>query len=226
MDFFEFLFPKTCPCCRRSLAKNERVVCTWCRNDLPETQFHLNKTNATKKIFGGKILIQNAISLLFFEKKGKTQQLMHDLKYRGNKNVGDELGLWMGHILDTTDWSQEIDIVVPVPLHKKRLRKRGYNQVEGFGKAIADCLKVPYNDNCLIKTRGSKTQVFKNISGRFKNIKHSFQVREENTCALENKHILLVDDIVTTGATLETCAERLKTIPHTKISIATMAKTS
>lgn len=224
-DLLNFLFPKICACCNRVLLKNEKVICTVCRHELPLTRFHLDNENETKKVFYGRVPIQNATSLLLFEKKGKTQQLMHNLKYRGHKAIGKELGRWVANNLLETTWHSEIDVVVPVPLHKKRLNERGYNQVEGFGKIIAETLQVPYNDRCLIKTHGSKTQVFKNLTARFKNVKHSFEIEEKETRPLENKHILLVDDIITTGATLETCAEKLIEITGVDVSLATMAKT-
>lgn len=224
-DLLDFFFPKICASCDRALVTNERVICTNCRNNLPLANIHLQKRNEIEKLFYGRTRIENATALLVFEKKGTTQRLMHDLKYRGNKAVSEELGKWSAKNLQETSWHSQIDAVVPVPLHKTRLRKRGYNQVEGFGKIIATALNIPYNDSCLIKTHGVKTQVFKNLAARFKNVEHSFEIDLKTTKALENKHILLVDDIITTGATLETCAEKLLEISGTKISIATMATT-
>lgn len=224
-DLLNLFFPKTCACCSNNLLQNEQVICTLCRQKLPFTNAHLQNENAVKKVFYGRVRIENAISLLVFEKKGITQRLMHDLKYRGNKAVGPELGNWTAHNLQKTPWSAALEVVVPVPLHKRRLRKRGYNQVEGFGKTIANSLKIPYNDRCLIKTHGAKTQVFKNLTARFKNVAHNFEIAPKEAEFLKGKHILLVDDIVTTGATLETCAEKLLKIPKTKVSIATMAET-
>lgn len=224
-DLLNLFFPNICACCDRALLKNERAICTSCRHQLPLTNSHLHNENETKKVFYGRVRIENAISLLVFEKKGITQRLMHDLKYKGNKAIGPELGKWTTKNIFETAWVHEIDVVVPVPLHKKRLRKRGYNQVEGFGKTIADALQVPYIDHCLVKVHANKTQVFKNLTARFKNVEHNFEIEPTKKYHLEHKHILLVDDIITTGATLETCAEKLMEIPKTKVSIATMAKT-
>lgn len=226
-DLFDFLFPKKCACCDNLLVAHEAVVCTLCRNDLPMSDSHLSNENEVEKVFYGRAKIEHAMALLVFEKKGIVQRLMHDLKYKGNKAVGPELGKWVAENLKQTSWHPEIQVVVPVPLHKKRLRQRGYNQVEDFGKSIAGALKVPYNDRCLIKSRSARTQVFKNLAERFKNVKHSFRIveNEKPRKSLEGKHILLVDDIITTGATLETCANCLREIPGTKVSIATMAVT-
>lgn len=224
-DLFNLFFPKICACCEHVLLKNERVICLACRHELPLTESHLQNGNEIEKVFYGRVRVENATSLLVFEKKGITQRLMHELKYKGNKAVGPELGSWIGKNLLETPWHSKIEMVVPVPLHKKRLRERGYNQVEGFGKTLAKILKVPYNDRCLIKIHANKTQVFKNLAARFKNVEHSFEIDNKETRSLEDRHILLVDDIITTGATLETCAEKLLEIPDTKVSIATMAKT-
>lgn|SRR5690606_16238855 len=226
-DLLDFLFPRNCACCEQLLVANEQVICTTCRNDLPLTNSHLSNENPVKKLFYGRASIENAMSLLIFQKKGITQRLMHSLKYKGNEEVGSVLGEWVALNLEQTFWHSELDMVVPVPLHKKRFRERGYNQVEGFGKAIARRLEIPYNDKCLLKTRGVETQVFKNLAARFKNVEHSFRITEKQKerKKLEGKHLLLVDDIITTGATLETCANCLLEIPGTKVSVATMATT-
>lgn len=226
-DLLDFLFPRNCACCEQVLVANEQVICTTCRNDLPLTNSHLSNENPVKKLFYGRASIENAMSLLIFQKKGITQRLMHSLKYKGNEEVGSVLGEWVALNLEQTFWHSELDMVVPVPLHKKRFRERGYNQVEGFGKAIARRLEIPYNDKCLLKTRGVETQVFKNLAARFKNVEHSFRITEKQKerKKLEGKHLLLVDDIITTGATLETCANCLLEIPGTKVSVATMATT-
>lgn len=224
-DLFDLLFPKSCACCAHFLMPNERTICTYCRNELPLNDPYLENENPTEKVFYGRVRIAHAISLLQFEKHGITQRLMHDLKYRGNSSISSELGKWVGHDLLKTVWHKELQAVIPVPLHKRKLRKRGYNQVEGFGKCIAEILKIPYKDRCLVKVEANKTQVFKNLAARFKNVEHSFELNETEMKDLENKHILLVDDIVTTGATLETCARKLLEIPNVKVSIATMART-
>ncbi|HET8839801.1 MAG TPA: ComF family protein [Flavobacteriaceae bacterium] len=224
-DLFDLLFPKTCACCEHFLMPNERSICTHCRNELPLTDPYLENGNETEKVFYGRVRIVHAISLLQFEKHGITQRLMHDLKYRGNHGISSELGKWVGNDLLNIPWHKEVEVVIPVPLHRKRLRKRGYNQVEGFGKNIAEILNIPYNDRCLLKIEANKTQVFKNLAARFQNVEHSFELNRTETEMLKNKHVLLVDDIITTGATLETCAQKLLAIPNVKVSIATMART-
>jgi ComF family protein len=174
-----------------------------------------------KKIFYGRIPLENATSLFRFQKKGITQQLIHNLKYRGQEKIGESLGKWLGDELKTIKTYKDIDIIIPVPLHKSKLKKRGYNQVAKFGEEIAKSLHADFNDTTLIKKRAVKTQVFKKRIARWNSINEVFDITE--TSLLQNKHILLVDDIITTGATMEACAIQLQKIPNIKLSIASMA---
>ncbi|WP_369858591.1 ComF family protein [Aquimarina sp. I32.4] len=149
------------------------------------------------------------------------QNLIHNLKYRGREEVGQELGRWLGQELSQKTRYQSIDVVVPVPLHKVRLRERGYNQVEKFGIEIAEKLNAEYIDSVLKKKSYNKKQSKHLKFNRWMNTVETFGTQNESL--LENKHVLLVDDIVTTGATIESCVNVLKDIPGVKISIATMA---
>lgn len=222
-DFVDFLYPKLCQTCEAVLLRNERVVCTKCIHELPVTNYHLENENAVKKVFYGRVKIENATSLLLFEKKGMVQQLIHNLKYRGHEEIGEFLGAWSGNELSQVPRYREITAVVPVPLHKSRLRERGYNQVTRFGKAVAHALQAPYIENVLVKKKASKSQTIKKRFARWGAIDTTFLI--ERPEKLENRHVLLVDDLVTTGATLEACALKILTIPGTKVSIATIAFT-
>lgn len=173
-----------------------------------------------KKVFYGRFPVQNATALFQFQKKGITQELLHNLKYRGQKDIGNFLGKWLGTELAELPNYQSIDIVIPVPLHKHKLRKRGYNQVSGFGKEVALALGIPYRDDLLLKVSKTRSQVFKKRGARYDD-NEVFML--DKTEALSNLHILLVDDIVTTGATLENCAEQLLKSDNVSISVATMA---
>ena len=174
-------------------------------------------------MFYGRIKIENAAALLLFEKKGMVQQLIHNLKYKGHEEIGEFFGKWLGRDLSGSGDYSEISAVVPVPLHKSRLKERGYNQVERFGKAIALELGVPYINNVLVKKTASRTQTLQRRFARWGTIDATFMI--ENPAKLERAHVLLVDDLVTTGATLEACAAKILTIPGTKVSIATIAFT-
>ncbi|WP_019037351.1 ComF family protein [Psychroflexus tropicus] len=222
-DFKNFLFPKLCACCDAVLLKYEPLLCTFCRNELPLYPNFFDGDHDLHKILYGRVPLQHAACLFYFEKKSIIQNLIHDLKYKGNEELSFHLGEWLGELLLEAGWHNSIDLVIPVPLHKKRLRERGYNQVEGFGKAIAKELSVPYNDVCLKRRSTSATQVFKNRLARTEVVKNHFYVVGNNS--LSGEHVLLVDDLVTTGATLEACYLALKTADIEHISIATIAIT-
>ena len=214
-------FPKLCEGCNKLLGDNELVLCTNCRHQLPVTNFHFEASEAVKKILYGRVKLHHATALLHFSKKGIVQQLLHNLKYRGHEQIGEFFGKWLGAELKSIDAYQSIDVVVPVPLYKTKLRKRGYNQVAKFGKEIAKSLNAEYNDTVLIKSKSTKTQVFKKRLTRWSNDDSLFAV--SNLEPLKGKHILLVDDIITTGATIEACATVLSKIDNIEISLATIA---
>ncbi len=173
-----------------------------------------------KNIFYGKIPIEKATALIQFQKRGLTQQLLHNLKYKGRKNISAFFGKWLGGELAEIPHYKSIDLVIPVPLHKQKLKKRGYNQVEGFGIEIAKSLGVPYKDDILLKISKTSSQVFKQRFSRFQ-LEEIFTIQNLNF--IKNKHILLVDDIVTTGATLEKCGLQLLKCEGVKLSLATIA---
>jgi len=194
-----------------------------CRHQLPLTNFHLDNNQTLKNVFFGRVKLEQATAVLHFSKKGIVQQLMHNLKYKGHQDVGLFLGKWLGEELKTIEAYQTIDVVVPVPLYRSKLRKRGYNQVDKFGQEIAKALHVEYNTGVLQKTISTKTQVFKDRLLRTSGNIATFSISENLT--LRGKHILLVDDIITTGATIESCANALLNIEGVKISIAAMSIT-
>ena len=221
-DVINLFFPHVCEACKRFLGDNERVFCTICRHDLPVTNFHFNGDEQMKKMLYGRVKLENATALFHFSKKSIVQQLLHNLKYRGHQEIGKELGKWLGSELSTIEAYKTIDAVVPVPLHRKRLVKRGYNQVTKFGQEIAAALNKPYIDNVLARENPSKTQVFKDRLKRWSTADSLFALNNE-CFPKEHNHILLVDDIITTGATIEACANVLKVVEDLKISVATIA---
>ena len=222
-NLLNLFFPKVCLACNNHLSDNELQICTNCRHELPVTNFHGNKENAVHKTLYGRVKLENATALLHFSKKGKVQQLIHNLKYRGHEDVGELLGAWLGEELKAIPSYNDIDIVVPVPLHKSKLRARGYNQVDRFARQIAVAINATYEPSVLVKTTNSKTQVFKDRVKRSALKERNFQVRDNDN--LKHKHILLVDDIITTGATVEDCAKALLSVEGIKLSLATMAIT-
>lgn len=220
-NLLNLFFPKICYSCNTLLTDNESHICTSCRHNLPLTNAHFEKKNLVEKVFYGRVKIENATALLKFQKKGKVQHLLHNLKYRGHEKIGEVLGAWLGHELKESNAYGTIDLVIPVPIHKSKLRKRGYNQVSKFGQEIARALNTTYSEDILIKTTSTSTQVFKKRLARWTNAGEIFDI--QNEAHLSGKHILLVDDIITTGATVEACVQMLQKNQDVKISVATMA---
>ena len=214
-------FPKVCYGCSHLLGDNELYVCTACRHDLPVTNFHFQNDPTVMKVLYGRAKIEQATAFLRFEKKGITQKLIHNLKYRGFEDIGVFIGDWLGSELQTLENYQSIDLVIPVPLHKKKLRKRGYNQVALFAQRLAQHLNANYVDDVLIKITNTSSQVTKNRFSRLFSNDEVFKLAHSDK--IKNKHILLVDDLITTGATLEACCNVLQKADNVKISIATMA---
>ncbi|TDU43184.1 ComF family protein [Gelidibacter sediminis] len=220
-NLLKLFFPEICLTCDNPLEDNELHICTLCRHEMPLTDFVDFQKNEVSKILYGRVQLCYATSLLWFSKKGIVQHLLHNLKYKGHEEVGAFLGRWLGEELRRHEEFRSVDVVVPVPLHAKRMRQRGYNQVHKFGKEIASALNCDFNKRVLQKTKATKTQVFKDRLRRWNNDDTVFSVTDFKI--LKGKHILLVDDIITTGATLETCANALMKIEGITISIATMA---
>lgn len=214
-------FPEACKACDDELQSGEKILCTSCHLQMPLTDFHTYNDESIQKVFYGRLTIENATALLYFEKKGPVQQLMHNLKYRDAVSISNYLGNWLGEDLKKISNYVDIDVVVPVPIHPKKKKIRGYNQVEGFGKALSQHLQARYEDTVLLKSKNTKTQVFKGRFTRSDETLNAFYI--ENFEALSGKHILLCDDILTTGATIEACALQLLKIPNIRLSIAVMA---
>ncbi|WDF63311.1 ComF family protein [Flavobacterium sp. KACC 22763] len=188
---------------------------------MPLTQYHLNPKNEAVKKFYGKIDVQFASAFLYFNKKGMVQELIHNLKYKGHQEIGTVLGDWYAEDLKELQLEIPFDAVIPVPLHKRKFKERGYNQVTTFGKAIASGFELPFVENILVRKLYTKTQSKKNLLGRSENIENIFDVKFSKSD--HNKHFLIVDDVLTTGATLEACSKALLKIPGAKISIICMA---
>ena len=222
-DFFYLFYPNICANCKEQLLQNEKVICTFCRHDLPLTNFKSYTRNKVSSIFSGRITIEKAYALLFFRKQGITKNLIHDLKYKGNESVGVFFGNWIGEIVVKNKEFSTVDFIVPVPIHAKKKKIRGYNQVTKFGECLSMHLKVPLNEDILIRQSATKTQTLKSRFERFNDLESKFLAR--NTSIFKEKHILIIDDVITTGATLEACAKELLKTPGIKISILTMAYT-
>ncbi len=220
-SFAALLFPNICLSCGGQLSANENVLCVLCEYSLPKTNFHKYPDNPIAKKFWGRLPLQNATSLFYFDKGNKVQHLMHQFKYRNKKEIGNKLGLMLGTDLLKAEQYLDIACVLPVPLHEKKQRIRGYNQSEYFAAGIAEGMNVRYDTSILHRLLHTETQTGKNRLERWENVKDAFFI--QNGEKIENSHVLLVDDVLTTGATLEACAQHLLEIRGIKLSVATIA---
>lgn len=217
-------FPEICLSCNNFLFLGEKTICTTCRHELPLTNFFKCKENLTKKVFYGRVQIENASSFVWYKKNSPVQQLIHNLKYRGFEEVGSFFGNWYGHELSKSSLYQNIDLVIPVPLHSKKLKKRKYNQVTEFGKCIAHKLNTDFSDNILIQSNETSSQTNKNRESRWDEKRNAYSIKEKVN--LKNMHLLLVDDVITTGSTLEACIKTLKNYQNCTVSVITIAITA
>lgn len=221
LEFLALVYPRICACCGNSLWKYEEVICTSCLFHLPKTTFHLESDNPVSKLFWGRVPVENAAAFLCFNKGGYVQSLIHQLKYKGRKDIGIFLGNRYGLILSEVLPFQSINIILPVPLHHRKQLKRGYNQSEQIAMGISQAMKKNLVVSSLIRTKATETQTRKSRLQRWENVKEIFVV--QNTDILVNQHVLLVDDVITTGATLESCIISLSKIPGCRISVAALA---
>jgi ComF family protein len=220
-DFISLLFPELCAACGESLVANEHLICTSCRITLPYTNFHLQPNNIVAQQFWGKIKLEGAFALFYFAKGGNVQNLMHRFKYKGQMEIGNLLGEIAGAQLIKNQVFKTVDIVIPVPLHKKRLRQRGYNQSACFAEGLAGQLNAAVVEDNLVRQTATETQTHKSRFDRYENMQEVFSIL--NPEELKNKHVLLVDDVITTGSTLEACGAQLLKVEGLKLSIATIA---
>ncbi len=218
-DTAGLLFPNVCAGCGQILLTGEKVICLACKHNLPYTNYHKYSDNPVANTFKGRVKLEAATSFLYFRQLGITQRLMHGLKYKGHKEVGLCLGNWMGEALKETDIYNSIDIIMPVPLYEKRENKRGYNQCNILAQGMAEAINKTVSTTHLLRVKNNRSQTKLERWTRWTNVQEIFKV--EHISEIENKHILLLDDVVTTGATLEACASLL--VPFCKVSIATLA---
>lgn len=214
-------FPHLCMGCEYHQVNPPAILCPQCIADLPFTDFAELRNNAVEKIFYGRQKVEAAMSLLYFAKSSVIQNLVHQLKYKKQPTIGTELGKLIGlEILEKSAF-EGIDLIVPLPLYKDREKKRGYNQAALLCKGIGEIYQAPVSNNNLVRTHNSETQTKKHRRERWQNVEGIFSVNDPSQ--LENKKILLVDDIITTGATLEACISTLSEITGVTVCIATLA---
>lgn len=222
--FFSLFFPRTCHACGKALISEEECICTFCHFHLPFTRLSREKENKFTEVFWGRVPVETAAPMFYFQKGGKVQHLIHRFKYKGYREIGHYLGMQHGHELKASPYYQEINVVVPVPLHPAKLRKRGFNQSEVFARGLAESLGVPMDSKTLQRIIPTSTQTRKTRFRRWENVESVFHI--SNPEAFKNNNILLVDDVMTTGSTLESCARKILSIEGTRVWMTTIAITT
>lgn len=207
--------------CQTPLVGGEEHICLKCLCDLPRTGHNFLEENPATYLFGGKVPVYHAAAFLHYEKGGHVQLLIHSLKYHDNREIGFRLGRMAGLRYQKAILSDRPDLLLPVPLHPKKRKQRGYNQSEWIARGLNTLLKLPIDTTSLRRTKETETQTHKQTYDRWLNMQDIFSVVDSE--ALAGKHILLIDDVITTGSTIGACAEALLTIPGVRVSVLAIA---
>jgi ComF family protein len=222
-SIFQLFFPHVCAGCGSDLLADKQFLCLRCLHELPLTHFHLHAANPVEKIFWGRVPIVAACAHFYFAKHSALQQVMHQFKYNGQREIGEYFGRMMGEAMFHSGRFDTVDALIPLPLYASREKRRGYNQAAVICEGIAGIMKLPLLTNAVMRTHATETQTHKNRINRWQNMIGRFQLSRGDI--LENKHLLLVDDIITTGATLDACANELLQAPGVQVSVAALAWT-
>ena len=220
-DIVEFFFPRLCLSCGRKLLLAEEGLCISCLAGLPYTKLGNTPGNEMEKCFWGRFPVVRASSLFYYAKGGNVRQLLYELKYHGNQEVGEVMGRMMASELMCSHFFDGIDLIVPVPLHQRKKRLRGYNQSECLARGVSVVTGIPMDTKVVIRSRYTDTQTHKGQYARWENVRNLFACIFPDS--LEGKHLLLVDDVLTTGATVVSCADAFRGIPGLRISVLTLA---
>lgn len=217
-------FPHTCAGCGNDAISPHHPICLHCTSILPLTGFHEHADNPVENIFRGRLPLAAAMSYCWFSKESLVQHLLHELKYKNNKQIGIHFGRRIGEALKQSPRFQTIDAILPIPLHAARERQRGYNQATQIATGIAATMQLPVLVNTITRASNTSSQTKRNRLQRWQNMEDKFHLRQPE--ALTGKHLLLVDDVITTGATLEACGRALLSAGRVTLSIATLAITA
>ena len=218
---FHLFFPRCCAVCGASLIEGEDTICTHCNIDMPRTNYHKMKDNPVERMFWGKFPLERATSYFFYRKGSDFRRILHQLKYGGRKELGAVMGRCMAAELLPTGFFEDVDVVIPVPLHPRKQRARGYNQSEWIARGIAAVTGIPIDTESILRKKNTETQTRKSVFERRDNVEGIFELQHPETLA--GKHILIVDDVLTTGSTTLACASCLVNVEGIRISILTLA---
>ena len=220
-NLLSLFYPRTCVACGDILQQNERHLCLHCMMHLPETHYHQDPDNPLNLIFAGRVKVEHVCALLHYKKGNGTQNILHALKYKGEKEIGVYLGEYYGRQLIQEPVFRDIDFIIPIPLHPDKERKRGYNQSEWIAKGLSLGMGKPYRTDVLVRTHFTETQTKKGRFSRWENVKEVFEVADAE--ALGDRHVLVCDDVLTTGATMEAAIQKLHAAANVRVSVATLA---
>ncbi|MBI5009141.1 MAG: ComF family protein [Bacteroidia bacterium] len=220
-DFLSLLFPRICYGCGNHLLRNENIICTECYVVIPRTDYHLRRDNPVEQLFWGRCKIETAAAFSYYNKGSRIRNLIHNLKYRGIKEIGFELGRIYGLSLKSSGFTETIDIVLPVPLHPAKQRSRGFNQSELIANGISDATGIPVNKSAVVRIVSSSTQTKRSRYERWENVEGIFGIAD--TESIRGKHILLIDDVITTGSTMESCINEILKTEGVKVSVVAIA---
>jgi ComF family protein len=220
-DFISLLFPRLCYACGNDLLRNEYLICTECFVTIPRTNYHRELNNPVSQLFWGRCRIEKAAAFSFYNRGSRIRNLIHNLKYRGIEEIGHELGRIYGLSLKSSGFTDDIDLIIPVPIHPSKKRVRGFNQSDSISSGIAMTSGLPFSTSSLVRTTASATQTKRSRYDRWVNVEGIFKVADEEM--VKGKHILLVDDVITTGSTIEACANELLRIDGTRVSVVALA---
>jgi len=221
LNLTDLFYPRLCLACQKNLVSVETSICIHCNYNLKPTNYHITNPNPVLERFWGRVELEHATTAYSFHKGGLLQHLIHQLKYENKPQIGVELGKMYGDFLKNTSPYNTVDYIIPVPLHPKKKHLRGYNQAAMLAKGLAYSMEKEWSSNYLIRTDNTETQTKKSRLDRFANVENAFGI--SNKTEIEGKHLLLVDDVITTGATLEACAKTLLQIDKVKVSVIAVA---
>ncbi|MBN2727871.1 MAG: ComF family protein [Bacteroidales bacterium] len=223
-SLFNLFFPDLCAACGQTLVRGEKTICISCINKLSFTDYHKNEDNPVSRVFYGRCTIEQAMAMCLYERDSTIQHLVHLLKYKSRRDVGLLLGNELAKTLLNSPLYNTIDAIIPVPLHRKKERIRGYNQALVIAEGMSETLGKPIIADALVRVEFTETQTKKKRWDRYENVKNMFGVKNEDK--IKEKHLLLIDDVITTGATIEACAKHLLNVENVKVSIAGLASSA